>query len=406
MNAQRRRLIALALAGLLVAAGAWVLRPRARQASPASGGAVSVLEAAIAEIQTGKRSTPLIGAPTAQGDVTVTFLARSPGGQVPRIVSDVTGWGENAADKTFDFTIGKMTRVGQTGWYVLNASVALRARIEYLVVYGRTDYRTDPHNPRRTQLRGGGRPSSEFVTPGYLPPRELVGQPVVLAGKTTEGAVASLALGGSRRVIIYTPPGYRDGGDYPLAVFHDGPVDVRAGEASHLLDHLITSQAIEPIVAVYAESNRYGDTADHTDAAMRTFLTRELLRWVASRYAVTSDAGRRAILGVSYGAKDVFDAAVNATEAFDRLGLLIPGRRLRLEDLAAIPERRGHRLRVAILAGQYDQANIATARSVRQALAAAGHAVDYIEVPEGHSPATWRNHMGEVLVSLFGTRTE
>jgi len=44
--------------------------------------------------------------------------------------------------------------------------------------------------------------------------------------------------------------------------------------------------------------------------------------------------------------------------------------------------------------------------SVRQTLAGAGHAVDYIEVPEGHNRATWRNHMGKVLISLFGTRTK
>jgi len=28
--------------------------------------------------------------------------------------------------------------------------------------------------------------------------------------------------------------------------------------------------------------------------------------------------------------------------------------------------------------------------------------VDYLEVPEGHTPRTWRNHLREVLVSLFG----
>jgi hypothetical protein len=178
VNAQRRRLVVLALAGLLVAAGAWVLRPQARTSRTASGGAVSVLEAAIAEVQAGRTSTPLISAPTAQGDVTVTFLARSPGGQVPRIVSDVTGWGENATNNTFDFTIGRMTRVGPTDWYSLETQVALRARIEYFVVYDQSDYRFDPHNPRRTQLRGGG-PSSEFVTPGYLPPREFADLPVM-----------------------------------------------------------------------------------------------------------------------------------------------------------------------------------------------------------------------------------
>ena len=59
-------------------------------------------------------------------------------------------------------------------------------------------------------------------------------------------------------------------------------------------------------------------------------------------------------------------------------------------------------MRVAILAGRYDHANIATARRVRQALEDAGHAVDYTEVPEGHTPRTWRNHLRVVLINLFG----
>ena len=60
------------------------------------------------------------------------------------------------------------------------------------------------------------------------------------------------------------------------------------------------------------------------------------------------------------------------------------------------------RLRVAILAGRYDHANLPTARGLRQALTDAGHAVNYTEVPEGHSAVTWRNHLRDVLVSLFG----
>ena len=57
---------------------------------------------------------------------------------------------------------------------------------------------------------------------------------------------------------------------------------------------------------------------------------------------------------------------------------------------------------MAILAGRYDHANLPTARGLRQALADAGHVVNYTEVPEGHSAVTWRNHLREVLVSLFG----
>ncbi len=95
-------------------------------------GAAAGLESVIAKVEAGRRSTPLVGEPTSRGDRIVTFLAQESGGQAPRIVSDVTGWGERI-DGTFDFTTGRMRRIGATDWYSLEAAVAPRARIEYLI---------------------------------------------------------------------------------------------------------------------------------------------------------------------------------------------------------------------------------------------------------------------------------
>lgn len=371
---------------------------------------MTALEAAVAEVEAGRKATPLIGEPTTSGDATVTFLARGTGGAVPRIVSDVTGWGE-AADGTFDLTVGTMTRVGRTDWYSLQANVAARARIEYLIAYGLSDYRLDPSNPRRTAERQiGGSPASEFAMPGYAPPQEFADPPVTPAGLLTEATVESRMLGGSWSAIVYTPSGYRDDGDYPVAVF----LDLRSRQVSRVLDWLIAHRAIPPIVAVFVGPTSRGNGRP-TGAAMRTFLTEEVPRWMASRYGVSSSASRRAVIGVSYGAKDALDAAISSGEApnsatasgrhtdgFDRLGLLIPGRRIGHADIDAVAERRNRHLRVSILAGHYDRANVATARTVRQALADAGHTVDYTEVPEGHSAVTWIHNLRVVLISLFG----
>jgi enterochelin esterase-like enzyme len=391
------RLFVLAIAGSLVAAGVfgWLaLRSQGRvQRHPQS----TALEATIVDIEAGRRTTPLIGEPTARRDATVTFLARRIGGHVPRIVSDVTGWGEHA-DGTFDFTAGTMTRVGDTDWYSLEANVVPRARIEYLIAYGETDYRLDPHNPRQAdgpQL--GGLPASEFVMPGYLPPQEFTSPPVPAAGQTTEATIESRVLRRSCRLIVYTPSGYRHDGNYPVAVF----LDARSGQVARVLDWLTAHRAIEPIVVVFVDPASPG-SHDPAGGPMDTFLTGEVLPWVASRYGITRSAGRRAVIGISFGAKDALDAALAPTGAFDNVGLLIPGRRIGPADIESIAKRRNRRLRVAILAGQYDRANVATARGVRQALADAGHAVDYTEVPEGHSAVTWTNHLRVVLVSLFG----
>jgi enterochelin esterase-like enzyme len=350
------------------------------------------LEAAIAEVEAGRRTTPLVGEPAPGGDVPVTFLAKRDGGRVPRIVSDVTGWGEHA-DGTFDATVGRMTRVGRTGWYALQVMVAPRARIEYLVAYGPGDYRIDPHDPRRV----GPPPASEFVTPGYEPPEELVDPPELPTGRLTEHAVESRALGGSRRVIVWTPPGYHDEGRYPVAVF----LDARAEQMARVIDWLVARRAMQPIVACFVEARQPGKEPPD-DAALRTFLARELPAWMASRYGVTARPDQRAVVAISYGAKDALGAAVGSPPGYGLVGLLIPGRRIGRADIDAIAGRRDHRLRVAILAGRYDQANVATARAVRDALVAAGDSVDYREVPEGHSPRTWLNHLRFVLVSLFG----
>jgi len=397
---RQRRFIIVAVAGLLVGAAVlgW-LALRARQPGQSQPGGAT-LASAIADIENGHLTTPLVSAGGSGSEAVVTFLARRRGSDVPRIVSDVTGWGEHI-DGTFDFTAGTMARVGQTDWYLLQAAVAPAARIEYLIAYGQTDYQLDPHNPRQsTGGELGGLRAAEFVTPGYVPPPELEDPPVSPGGRTTEATIESRALGGASRVIVHTPAGYRRDRSYPAAVF----LDLRSAHVARVIDWLISRQAIEPIVAVFVGPASRGSRFPEGEP-LRAFLAGDLLAWVASRYSVTKRASERAIIAISYGAKDALDAATSPPEAFGRLALLLPGRRLQQADIDVFAARCGHRLRVSILAGQYDWANLPTARSVRFALCRSGHAVDYVEVPEGHSAVTWIHHVRKVLVSLFGRAT-
>ncbi len=378
--------------GALAAAGAWGVRALVSRGRQEPDGGTRALQAAIAEVEAGRRTTPLIGESTAGGDVTVTFLARSPGGQVPRVVSDVTGWGEHI-DGTFDFSAGTMTRVGLTDWHSLQATVARGARIEYQIAYGQADYRFDPHNPRRSVGPAvGGAAASEFVTPGYTPPREFEDP-----RPSPAGVVSGAALESPCEVMLYRPPARGHTGDYPVAVF----LDLRTDPMSRVLDWLIARSEIEPVVGVFVGPTSFGD-GRCSGEPLRTFVAGKLLTWLASSHGVASGTDNHAIVAISYGAKDAVDIALGHTDAFGRLGLLIPGRRISRADMAAIGGHRGPRLRVAILAGRYDHANLPTARGVRQAFTDAGHLVNYVEVPEGHSTVTWRNHLRDVLVGLFG----
>ena len=384
--------------------------PESRRADhPAARDAA--LAAILPEIEAGRQTTPIMGEPAANGGTTVTFLARRAGGLAPRIVSDVTGWGEHT-DGTFDFTAGTMTRVGQTEWYALETTVAAGARIEYLIAYAPTDYRIDPHNPRQAAGPTTRRRARLRVRDARIPDARRVCRRRQHRPPARSPRPASRASGLARQagVLVYTPAGYRRDGAYPLAVF----LDLRSGQISRVLDWLIASQAIEPIVAVFVGPQARGH-AYPEPAALRAFLTDELLTWLAPRYAVTRSAERRAVIAISFGGKDALDAALSCDAAagtsamapcrndpFGRLGLLVPGRRITRADIAAVAAAAQPSLHVAILAGRYDRANVETARGLRQALVDAGHRVDYTEVPEGHSAVTWTYHLDAVLVGLFG----
>ena len=229
--------------------------------------------------------------------------------------------------------------------------VAPRARIEYLVVHGAADYRCDPHNPRRAWTRGGG-PVSEFVTPDYTPPIELTEPPGPERGTTVEATINSPALGEPRRVLVYLPPGYRDDGAYPVAVFHSGWRVARDGEAPRVLDWLVAHHRIDPIIGVFLESYLPGDADNHEGPPLRAFLTGEAPAWLTSRYGVSGNPDEWAVLAISYGARDALDAAFAPAQVYGRLGLLIPGRRLTPADLDTFAQQPGRCLRVAILAGR------------------------------------------------------
>jgi enterochelin esterase-like enzyme len=382
----------LVIIGAFAAAGAWGVRWLIVDGHEEPDEDLRALRAAIADVEAGRRTTPVIGEPSAAGDVMVTFLALSPRGPAPRVVSDVTGWGEHV-DGTFDFNAGTMARVGKSDWYSLRTTVAPRARIEYQLAYALTDFRFDPHNPRRSAgPSSGGASASEFVTPGYVPPQEFQDP-----RPSPAGAVSEAAVEGPCKVMVYTPAGPGDTGNYPVAVF----LDLRTDPISRVLDWLIARGDVPPIAAAFVGPRSYGDESC-SGAALAEFLTGRLLAWLRSRHGAAGRADAHAILAISYGAKDALEIALRNPGAFRSLGLLIPGRRISRADIAAIAGYSDAHLRVAILAGRYDHANLPTARGVRQALTEAGHLVDYTEVPEGHSASTWRNHLRGVLVSLFG----
>lgn len=206
---------------------------------------------------------------------------------------------------------------------------------------------------------------------------------------------------GERHIIVYTPPGYDPARKYRVAIFHDGSLVVNTGEAPRVLDWLITHDAIHPVIGVFVDPvSRVTDF--ERDAPMRDFVSSELMTWIADRYSVTPLAADHAIIGISAGARGALAAMAAYPNTFGKAGLMIPA--LDVLDTSKIPFRQSEaaQLEFVVLAGAYDQLNRGAAQLVRDESKTRGHVVKYIEVPEGHSTITWKTHMRDVLITLFG----
>ncbi len=154
----------------------------------------------------------------------------------------------------------------------------------------------------------------------------------------------SPSLGMTRRVIIYTPPGYDPAGSeqYPvLYLMHGGGGDESSwtgiGRAAEILDNLLASGAIVPMIVVMPNGNGaqqaagslveghpgYGPTGEKLD--FPDSIGSDLLPFVDSQFRTIATCDSRAIAGLSMGGAQAFYTVFKHREQFCWLGAFSGG---------------------------------------------------------------------------------
>ena len=148
---------------------------------------------------------------------------------------------------------------------------------------------------------------------GYAPPRDPAW--VRQAGTTETIYVRSAAVGGRRQqVIVYLPPGYFSHPHRRYPVFyllHGSPglpnallLTVRSGVVE---DELVALHRVEPMILVmpFGSTSRFTDTewanGVRPNSAWETFLARDVVRAIDSRYRTIRSGAARALAGLSEG---------------------------------------------------------------------------------------------------------
>ena len=171
------------------------------------------------------------------------------------------------------------------------------------------------------------------------------GSDVMDTKSVPHGAVAAVyyqssALGRTRRMHVYTPPGYESGkGKYPVFYLLHGAGDcddswTSVGRANFIFDNLIASGKAKPMIVVMpaGHTNAGGGGRGAAPAGgppprdeFAEDFVKDVMPYVEKNYRVVADRAHRAIAGLSMGGSQTLNIAIPNLEKFGYVGVYSSG---------------------------------------------------------------------------------
>jgi enterochelin esterase-like enzyme len=253
--------------------------------------------------------------------------------------------------------------------------------------------------------------------------RDLTVQRGVEAGRLDAHVFPSRSLKEKRRIWVHVPSGVEPGhAGLHVAVFFDGFAYSRTMPGPTVLDNLVASGRIAPVLSVFIDQKRtpkerFRDLCQSSPAFGR-FLVDEILPWVERTYRVRLRPDRTMVGGLSCGGLAALHWASEHPEHF-RLVLSQSGA---FQNSLPPDEEPGSLIRkmmerpllplriymdAGLLEGNYVMPGGATLlaanRHMRDVLALKGYRLTYREFNGGHEFPCWRETLVDGLVDLLGT---
>ncbi len=271
----------------------------------------------------------------------------------------------------------------------------------------------DPGNPATSESNGNA--WSLF----YVPGASFMDTQRVAHGSVAEVHYHSTALGRTRRMHVYTPPGYEKGRDtYPVFYLLHGAFDgddswSTVGRAGFIVDNLIAAGTAKPMIVVMPDghTSRFGgggvgglNMADF----VREF-TADIKPYVENTYRARAGRASTAIAGLSMGGAQTLDIAFGDLTSYGYVGVFSSGvfgiadnaewenaHRAQLDDAAI---KRGLEL-VWFSTGNEDFL-LDTTKATVAMLKSHGFDVVYEESRGGHTWINWREYVAKLTPQLF-----
>lgn len=275
----------------------------------------------------------------------------------------------------------------------------------------------DPRNPAIKYNRGPAAISSLLDIPASAP-RVFDMRPVP-HGKVDIRYYDSKTTGLTRRIHVYTPPGYEKmSARLPvLYLLHgaDGEDSVwtSLGRMNVILDNLMAERKVQPMVVVMPNGYAYGwdsgMAADRQQADFEKDMFADLIPWVQANYRVATDRKQRALAGLSRGGGQTLTIGLRHLDAFSRIGVFSAGNNNPAEtfkDVSANAAKVNGQLDLLWMAAGNDDFALPGAKRFDEFLTAHKITHAFKTTPGEHTWIIWRQYLNDFAPLLWDAKRE
>ena len=220
--------------------------------------------------------------------------------------------------------------------------------------------------------------------------------------------ITSKVLGYDLRYRVYTPPGYQNEENLPVIYLTDGQWYISEGEMPKIMDELILSKTIQPVIAIFVDNRDPHNLSDNrrnsqflgNDDYVKFYQT-EFVPFIDKEYKTSGKQADRAIMGLSFGALNATYFGAKASGTFHMLGIQSPALHPVPNIYSMYSNQEVLPLKIFLSTGTKNDTE-GPARKLRKTLEDSGYDFKYIEVPEGHNWRNWKPLLDDTLIYFFG----
>jgi enterochelin esterase family protein len=296
-----------------------------------------------------------------------------------------------------------MTNLNQTNFWYVSEVFEMNARLDYKFVLNGSNWILDPENPNT--ILGGFGPNSELAMPEYVQPWEIEFNPNIEHGIIETTSIFSTHLNATHQLKIYLPPGYNGNSPtfYPAVYFQDGFEYLDLASAKNVLDNLLDSNKIEPLIGVFVKpNNRNTEYGGNLREEYQLFFIEELVPFIDENYNTFKDSVHRLVLGASLGGNISSLISYNNPNVFANCGIHSGALGVNNnEALNLIINGPTKDIKWSSIWGSYEGSIRLDMRMLKDELIIKGYELDWLELPEGHSWGLWRATIDRILEYFF-----